>query len=129
MGSEMCIRDRDIKNRTVSNPPMLDTVGTSAEGIAPRHKSVAITFLGPYRSTAGPAKIRTIAVPPRDAKLLYVTSENVVSKSMEVIVVVNIREFVRFRSFLTASVIRGAKANQEKKAEKKPRVAIQKAIE
>lgn len=100
-----------MKNLIVSRPPMFEIVGTKAEGIAPRQSKVAITFLGPNLSTAAPAKRRTIAVPPREAKLLF-----------------TIWLGVSLRSFLTASVTSGAKANQEKNATKKPRVANQNAV-
>lgn len=43
-----------MKKRMVYNPPAVETVPASPDGIAPTIRMPAITLRGPYRSTRGP---------------------------------------------------------------------------
>ena len=78
-------------------------VPASPEGIAPRTRRPAITFLGPKRSTKGPLIKRIIRL-----AVTAMTPELPISA------------LVKFKSCLIASGTRGGKANHDKKATKKP---------
>ena len=92
-----------MKNRKAYSVGALWAVPARPEGTAPKIKRNAITFLGPYLSTNGPAITRRTRVAARAMMLEFPTCA-----------------FVRWRSDLMASGMSGGKANHERKATKKP---------